>query len=62
MSATLRQSQVRLSIGGGLALLAILVAAFVLPAVSDRLASEERARRNSEAALARQRRGMEEDT
>ncbi len=55
MSATLRQSQVRLSIGGGLALLAILVAAFVLPAVSDRLASEERARRNSEAALARQR-------
>lgn len=54
MTATLRQSQTRLYVGGGLVLLGILVASFVLPMVSDKLTAEERARINAQASLARQ--------
>jgi hypothetical protein len=60
MSATVRQSQVRLYLAGGLLLLAVLVALFVLPAVSDKLSSEEKARKSAEAALARQKDELEQ--
>ena len=54
MSATLRESQVRLYAGGGLSLLTILVAVFVLPAASDQLVRNQRARVEAEQALKRQ--------
>ena len=54
MSATLRQSQIRLYAGGGLVVLAILVGAFILPEASDQLARNQRAVREAQAALARQ--------
>ncbi|MFN8012502.1 MAG: hypothetical protein U0P81_14120 [Holophagaceae bacterium] len=54
MTATLRQSQIRLVAGAGLAVLAALVAAFVLPMATDELASTRVAVRDAQAALARQ--------
>lgn len=54
MTATLRQSQIRLFAGAGLGVLAALVAVFVLPMASDELASTRVAVRDAQAALARQ--------
>lgn len=54
MTATLRQSQIRLFAGAGLGVLAALVAVFVLPMALDELASTRIAVRDAQAALSRQ--------
>ncbi len=60
MSSTLRQSQIRMYLGGGLILAAALVAAFVLPEASDQFARNQRAVRDAQASLGRQKEELQQ--